>query len=208
MNARPARYPVGDQARRGALAKVHLARKELGLEEVDYRAILERITGRTSAADCSMIDLGRVLDEFRAKGWQTKPAARPARKAAPASSPVARKARALWISLWHLGEVRDPSERALEAFGRRQLGVDRLQWADQSQGYRLIEALKAMAERAGWSQDLAGVPGRLQVAMLQSRLVARQRERLAELTGDAAVDLVEPGALGELIRARLAEAAG
>src|SRR3546814_16890334 len=56
-----------------------------------------------------------------------------------------------------LGVVRDPSESALEAFAARQLNVEQLQWADQGRVYKLIEALKAMAERAGWSQNLAHV---------------------------------------------------
>lgn len=170
--------------RRAAIAKVQIARKELGLDEAAYRALLERLTGRRSAADCTATQLGRVLEELKAKGWKPAYTGRavkavwvnesPSIPPAPrlADSPVARKARALWISLHQLGAVRDPSERALEAFAARQLGVDRLQWADQSQGYRLIEALKAMAERAGWSQDLAGVEPADHTATLKRRLEA------------------------------------
>ncbi|MFX8708345.1 regulatory protein GemA, partial [Acinetobacter baumannii] len=66
--------------------------------------------------------------------------------------PMARKARALWISLHKLGVVHNPSEQALEAFAKRQLGCEKLVWARQSDAYRLIEALKSMAERAGWRQ--------------------------------------------------------
>jgi hypothetical protein len=70
---------------------------------------------------------------------------------------MARKARALWISLHHLGVVHNPGEPALEAFARRQLKCERLVWAKQSDAASLIEALKDMAEKAGWSQtDPAG----------------------------------------------------
>ena len=155
-----ARFNPADSARRTMLAKVHIARKELRLQEPEYRAMLERITGHDSAGDCSVAQLGAVLDELKAKGWkptvfvnqdkQTRPRTAPGR--APADHPVARKARAMWISLHRLGVVRDSSDRALDAFARRQLGVDAMQWADQGLAYKLIEALKAMAERAGWSQ--------------------------------------------------------
>jgi len=183
-----ARTPV-DPIRRGAIAKVQIARKELRLDDEAYRAMLQRLTGRRSAADCTVAQLGRVLDEMKAKGWKptvvsggelqagVRPAASPAR---PANSPVARKARALWISLHQLGVVRDPSEKALEAFAKRQLGVERLAWADQAQAYRLIEALKAMAERAGWSQDLTGVPELLHTKFLQMRLQLLLDARSAE----------------------------
>lgn len=162
LKARPAPYDAAQQRRRALLAKVHLAKKELRLDDVAYRALLKRVTGAESAADLSPQQLGSVLDELKAKGFtvrRPKPKAAPAAERAPArrqaTSPAATKARALWISLHQLGVVRDSSEAALESFGRRQLGVDRLQWANGSQMYRLIEALKAMGERAGWSQDVS-----------------------------------------------------
>lgn len=168
MSARPARF-APDPARRALLAKVHLARKELGLEEADYRAILERVAGARSAAALPQEALEAVIAEFRRLGWQPGPAKR-------ADHPAARKARGLWISLWQLGAVHTPSEAALEAFARRQLGCARLQWADQGQCHRLIEALKAMAERAGWSQDLAGVAPGFEAPALAIRLVRRLHE--------------------------------
>lgn len=174
-----------DPRRRSMIAKVKIAQKELRLDEPTYRAMLERLTGQTSAAACTEAQLARVLDELKAKGWSPTGAHRARSGAAPeprtrrpADHPVAKKARAMWISLHQLGVVRDPSERALEAFARRQLGVERLQWADQRQGYRLVEALKAMAERAGWSQDVAGVDPALQVRTLKRRLVLALQERL------------------------------
>lgn len=175
--------------RRAAVVKVQIARKELGLADDDYRLILERLTGRTSSADCSDAELGRVLDEFKAKGWTPKvvggkvgtPTAPVAKR--PADHPAAKKARALWLSLWNLGEIRDPSETALEAFARRQLKVERLQWADQGQTYKLIEALKAMAERAGWSQALDRHHRGREVWVLKMRLLTAQRERLWQRHG-------------------------
>lgn len=145
--------------RRAALAKVHMAKKALGLEDDDYRDVVEAVTGHRSAADCSDVQLGRLIQHFKARGFSDQPrkpartAFAPAAKPRPATHPVALKARAMWLSLHQLGVVHDPAESALEAFAARQLKVQRLQWADRSQGYRLIEALKAMAERAGWSQD-------------------------------------------------------
>lgn len=182
MNA-PARYPAGDQVRRAMIGKVKIAQKELQLDDGAYRAMLHRITGETSAADCTVQQLGLVLDEMKAKGWTPKFVSRddkqaPRAKAGmaptsrrPAQSPMAKKARAMWISLHQLGVVRDPSEAALESFGRRQLGVDRLQWADEGQAFRLIEALKAMAERAGWSQQggIDEIRARLAVLLEQRR---------------------------------------
>lgn len=148
------------QMGKSLLAKVHIARKELGLDEDTYRDVLEAATGKRSAAALDDRDLVKVIEHFKARGWKPtvvaggkQGAAASGRSPRRADHPVARKARALWISLHQLGAVENPSEQALEAFAKRQLGVDRLQWADQSQGFKLIEALKRMAERAGWDQS-------------------------------------------------------
>jgi phage gp16-like protein len=171
------RQPVSDAAKPGAsaasrrlLAMVHIAKKKLGLTDDDYRAILLDVTGKRSAGDCSVEQLGDVIDHFRARGWESdKPQGRTGPRRADHAP--ARKARALWISLHALGVIDDASERALEAFGRRQLGCTALQWADQGHMSGLIEALKKMAERDGWSQDLSGVKPDAHVLVLKRRLV-------------------------------------
>lgn len=145
--ARFAPYPH----RRALIAKVKLASKQLGLDDDTYRSVLAQVTGQMSAADCSEAELAAMVEHFKARGWQAKPARKVGKRPA-ADHPVARKARAMWISLYHLDAIDSSSEQALEAFARRQLKVDALQWADQSLGYRLIEALKAVAERHGWTQ--------------------------------------------------------
>lgn len=159
MTAARATKPA-DQARRTLLAKVHLAKKDLGLDDDTYRAVLVRVTGCSSSADCTLPQLEKLIAHFRAQGFvpkvvaggKTAPSA--PRPAAPrrADHPAAKKARALWLGLADLGVIQDRRESALETFAARQLGVERLQWANQGQTYKLIEALKKMAERNGWSQ--------------------------------------------------------
>lgn len=152
--AAPAQFDRSASHRRSMIAKIHVAKKELALADDDYRQILLDSAGRSSAADCTDAELERVLKRLQEIGF--KPLVKSG-STRPAQHPVARKARALWISLYHLGAVRSPDERALEAFARRQLGCERLIWANQSHGYKLIEALKAMAEKHGWQQtDASG----------------------------------------------------
>lgn len=120
--------PAGaDRHRRALLGKVHIAAKTLAMHDEDYRTLLRRVAGVDSAKDCTVRQLGDVVAEFERLGFK---ASRSPASRQRATHPVAAKARALWISLHQLGAIDDPSEAALEAFGRRQLGVDRLQWAD------------------------------------------------------------------------------
>lgn len=164
--ARPARFDASQQHRRSMLAKIQIARKDLAMDEDDYRQIVLDKTGRMSLKEASERDLAAVLDVMKAKGFRP-----PSKGKAPvAQHPMARKARALWISLYHLNVVHNPAEQALEAFAARQLGCEKLVWARQSDAYRLIEALKDMARRAGWKMTnrINGKP--LQPLSLQSEL--------------------------------------
>lgn len=140
----------GDKHRRSMIAKVHVARQQLAIDEDDYRQIILDESGQTSLAKCEDKQLELVIGRLKKLGFQPLPSKR---SKGAAQHPMARKARAMWISLYQLGVVRNSGEEALEAFAKRQLKCDKLVWARQSDAYRLIEALKAMAERAGWRQN-------------------------------------------------------
>lgn len=146
--AKPAAYDASAQSRRVLIAKVKIAVKDLDMADDDYRHLLFKTTGQMSAADCTEQQLQAMIVQLKQRGFTPKLA-----RGRSANHPGAGKARALWISLYHLGAIHNGSEQALEAFAARQLKCERLQWADQGQVYKLIEALKAIAERNGWSQS-------------------------------------------------------
>lgn len=54
------------------LAKIHIAKKELGLKEEEYYAILEGF-GVTTAADLNHKELEELIKFFKYLGWQAKP---------------------------------------------------------------------------------------------------------------------------------------
>lgn len=192
--ARTATYDRGDQRRRGLLAKVHIAKKQLGLSDDDYRAIIFQHCGAMSAADATEAQLEKIVQHFAQRGFKTTAKAVPGRKAPAVDTPSARKARALWLSLYQLGAVRNPSEHALEAFACRQLAVEYWRWSDQSLSYRLIEALKAMAMRHGWE---VGDGRAIKVAGSKWRLVRAILAKLVD-AGIAHPDWTIPDALHRL----------
>jgi len=172
-----AQFDRASQARRSMLAKIQIARKDLRMEEDDYRQIVFDKTGRTSLKEASEADLHQVLSVMKSKGFRALPKS----GSAPAAQhPVARKARALWISLYHLGVVHNPAEAALEAFACKQLSCERMVWARQSDGFKLIEALKDMARRSGWrlADRTTGKP--LNVLGLQMSLCAALMDKLRD----------------------------
>jgi phage gp16-like protein len=131
------------------LAKIHIAKKQMGLDDDTYRTIIARHgNGKTSSRDLTITQMDAVLREFTVKGWSPKPSkSKGAAKRKLATGPEAEKIRALWLWMHELGIVRDPSESALAAYARRVAGIDDLHWADGARCYRLIETLKKWAQR-------------------------------------------------------------
>lgn len=132
------------------IGKVHVAKKQLAVEEGAYRALLTRVTGKTSCSVMSEAELIRVIEEFKRLGFSDLP--KPAKRAggrAQAMAGTARKIRALWLSLYHLGEIQDSSEAALAAFVERTTGVEALQWIDGVQADAVIKALRGWLDRIG-----------------------------------------------------------
>lgn len=134
-----------DQKRRD-LAKIHIARKELAMDEDAYRLMLESVAGVTSSAKLSARGRAKVLHRLRQLGWKPKTSARPRRRVT-AQEPQDKKIRALWLDLAQMGVVRDRSEQALARYVKRQTGVEALDWLDGRQAEKVIEALKAWRKR-------------------------------------------------------------
>jgi len=69
--AQTKRKPKNDY-RRVLLAKVHIAKKDLGVDEDIYRMILREEFGVDSAADLANRELEQLVLRFEARGWKAK----------------------------------------------------------------------------------------------------------------------------------------
>lgn len=144
-----ARKPAS--ARHSFYAKISIAQKQLGLDDDTFRDILEArygVRSRTKMSDAQLVDL---LKHFEAQGFQPRPRSGKPKGAARREHG---KMRALWLSLYHLGVVHDPSDGALAAFAKRvtggkAAGVDALAWIAGEDASTVIEALKDWASREG-----------------------------------------------------------
>lgn len=128
--------------RNALLAKVHIAKKELGIEDADYRAILKREFGKYSAKDLTELELGYLVDYFREHGWQN-----PKRKAQSDQCEILR-ARA-----WELAGKIENGRVRLKGLTKKILKVDRLEWArDVGRLKRLLAVLENIKreEEALW----------------------------------------------------------
>jgi phage gp16-like protein len=130
------------------IAKIHIAKKQLGLDDDTYRAALKVATGKTSCKGMSSAELDRVLAHFKAKGFKVRSKA----KRAFSNKSYVRLIYALWASCHKLGEIQDGSKSALRSFvakrteqaGHRRDDPEFLTYDEASP---IIETLKSMEKR-------------------------------------------------------------
>ena len=129
---------VSQAERRKLLAQVHCAKRDLGLSDEEYRALLDGAAGVRSAALIKTDrDFSAVLAAFRAAGWRGTGRLR-GREA---------KCYALWCRLADAGAVRARSYAAMRAWVARVCGEQDVYRADQ--WAVCVEALKRWVARVG-----------------------------------------------------------
>lgn len=134
------------------IRKIHVAARQLGLDDDTRRDLQLVATGKESLKDMSDAEGAKVLDALVARGF--KPAK--AKGRAPAARGDVRFAHVLWGKLHTAGAVQARGAVGLNAFLRSRfekvwgaVPLDIDQMRDAKQIATIIEALKGMCDRAG-----------------------------------------------------------
>jgi phage gp16-like protein len=142
MGAQPRQW----DDRRAMQAKVHIARKEMALDDGTYRALLLRITSRESTANCTNAELGALIAEMKRLGWTPRTGKRHSQQ------PAVRMIHAIWADMQPM--LKDGSDQALRSFVARQTksakspaGVGSPEWLKGADANKVIEGLKAWRAR-------------------------------------------------------------
>ncbi len=130
------------------LVKVQIGRRDLGMDEESYRALLERVTGRSSSSGMSDRNLRKVLEEFERLGWK------PSKKRPASDKPHVRKVFAIWADMGRAGIPGTGKVAALRTFVQRQTktlaspaGITDPEWLSPEDANKVIEGLKAWRRR-------------------------------------------------------------
>lgn len=123
---------------------IHVARRELALDDDTYRVMIGRVVpGKTSCRDLKPAELERVLQAMQEQGFKRRQPSR----TVPAG--VTDKIRVIWRIMHREGHVTDGSDKALDAFVQRTTrvknggaGVARLAWLRGDQASVVLESLK------------------------------------------------------------------
>ncbi|MCH8500174.1 MAG: regulatory protein GemA [Marinobacter sp.] len=112
--------------RKGVLAQIHIARKELALDEDTYRQMIATVTGgKRSCSDCNVAELHKIVQHMKERGFKAKPRKRVAQYPGKPNNldaqPMLQKIEAL------LAELKAPWSYA-DAIAKRQYKVERVAW--------------------------------------------------------------------------------
>ena len=150
-----------DRTRNAELAVIHVAKKQLGLDDDLYHSIVERISGKfraepvSSSGQMTPRERAALIEELRTRGFRK--IVRPERREEP-SAPgdgQLKKILALWGDLVATGTLHDPSEKGLRHFVKRQTGLEAARWLTAAQSNKVIEGLKAWLARATAQSNVA-----------------------------------------------------
>lgn len=128
--------------RRKDLARIHLAKKEVGLDDDAYRELLKGTTGKTSAADLTNRGRWQVLQALAKLGAKAAAEPFPGRPARPRPD----KAGLIEKIEAQLADAKRPWAYA-HAMAQRMFRVDQIQWCDADQLRRIVAALAYDAKR-------------------------------------------------------------
>ena len=122
---------------------IHVARRELRLDDDTYRQLLKTHSGIDSLRDMTDSQLKAIFDVMKKRGFKVKS------KEPALYDKQAAMIHALWRDMAENGVVRDGREQALNTFIKRQTGIDRMEWLSTKQASQVIECLKKWLSRGG-----------------------------------------------------------
>lgn len=124
---------------------IHIAKSQLNLDDDTYRHLLLTVTKKTSTKDMTVWELEKVLHNFKSKGFKVKSSKKVEKISA--TKPVHKKIRSLWLELADAGEVKNRSEKAINSYVKRIVGVEVMDWLNTDQAMKVIESLKCWKTR-------------------------------------------------------------
>lgn len=162
---------MSNPSQRGAaLAKLHIAKKEMAMSDDAYRQVLARHGAPApdhSARDMQIAQIDAVLKELLGKGWKPTQTGRTS-GAVPAGKKYSPKTRhktslqttkadalrAVWVGMAKAGYLRDGSDNALLSWVRKQSAcagkpIDAIEWINQDDtlANTLLHRLKGWRKR-------------------------------------------------------------
>lgn len=126
------------------MAKIHIAKKELALDDDTYRDVLWRVTGKRSCKDMTIAELEAVIKDMQNSGFKPKPA-----KSHGQKPDVIKRRQSLMGKIHAMLTDLGLHWNYAHGMGDKMFGIKRLQWLNDKQLYKLTQALSVHQIREG-----------------------------------------------------------
>jgi hypothetical protein len=150
MNNAVTKTPLPITNKKEKLAIIHVAKKDVGITDEDYRALLSGAAGVTSAAEleyeCQFNAVMKAFENLGFKNLKKRGASRPQWTDTWGGTPDQRaKIEVMWRTC-----ARNPTDKALCAFIKRIAHVDHPRFLNAALARKVIIALEVMMKQAGF----------------------------------------------------------
>lgn len=122
--------------RQAELAKIHIAKKQLGLDDDTYRSMLWTLARVKTASELDEHGRRQVLDHLKSRGFRDRTRPQPTHDRAALISKIRAQ----------LFDIERPESYA-DAMSRRMFHVDRFEWCNPGQLHKLVAALAYQQKR-------------------------------------------------------------
>jgi len=142
--AAPKRQKTRGRYRNAELAKIHIAAKQLGKTDDEYRDMLWILCGVRSAADLDRVQRQIVLEHLKTEGFKQKIKNRPKTLTGHGSKSAQLK------KIEALLTIGSKPWAYADALAKRICKVEALDWVPANELYKIITALRKQAKRERW----------------------------------------------------------
>ena len=129
------------------LAIIHIAAKQLGLDDEAYRNVLETQAGVRSAKDLNHRGFRAVMKHFEACGFRRRSTALPSNRSRMATARQIRKIYAQWATLEGCWYETGNYWKTLRGFLKKRFRVKHEKFLTVGKAVQVIEALKSIGSR-------------------------------------------------------------
>lgn len=142
---------TADKIREREIRLIHVAKRELRLDDETYRAMLFAVARVKSAKDLDWTGRKKVLDHMKARGFKVRRGGNAPARRSHDDRRDARygKARKLFSLLAEAGHIEANTDQAFNAYLKRQTGMEHWRFLNGFQINTLIESMKTWCRRTG-----------------------------------------------------------
>ena len=140
-----------NKEKRTLIAKIHIAKKDLAMDDDTYRDVLHRVTGKNSCKDMTLNELKAVIKDLKRLGFTVKTVqSKPKHGTKPTTTP---EREAMLGKIEAMLADMNLHWNYVHAMSKNMFGVDFVHWLDAQKTHKVVQALAVYQNRKAKEQE-------------------------------------------------------